>query len=214
MNKNTEKVSGGRTVSIASLIIIAVIIVIGVCAIIYDEDAEELFADTLDFFKCSNCNTIVPIPYDQYDIEKLCPSCGVRMDFISKNITSVQSAFRPTRNIAGSFSQGLGTEGNLICPRCGTVIPHQKGIPSFTVTCPKCGNMMERQYPANIPTAFYRNMTQSLVVRQRNQPLAPPITSGAPMTHEYRGPCSNCHAIVDPVTYSDLLRQGGRRRFP
>jgi len=28
------------------------------------------------------------------------------------------------------------------CPRCGTVVPHRRGIPCLKVDCPRCGSKM------------------------------------------------------------------------
>ncbi len=39
---------------------------------------------------------------------------------------------------------GLGPSGECVCPACGEKIPHQRGIPCFTVDCPKCKAKMTR----------------------------------------------------------------------
>lgn len=46
------------------------------------------------------------------------------------------------RGRMGGF--GLGPGGECICPRCGTRIPHQRGIPCYQQLCPKCGTSMSR----------------------------------------------------------------------
>lgn len=33
-----------------------------------------------------------------------------------------------------------------ICPNCGTVVPHQLGLPCFRTRCPQCGSPMTRQF--------------------------------------------------------------------
>lgn len=33
-----------------------------------------------------------------------------------------------------------------ICPQCGMIIPHQRGIPCFQTKCPRCGSPMMRQF--------------------------------------------------------------------
>ena len=40
---------------------------------------------------------------------------------------------------------GMGPVGNLICPNCSTTVPHQRGVPAYTVGCPNCGTPMVRQ---------------------------------------------------------------------
>jgi len=39
---------------------------------------------------------------------------------------------------------GLGPSGECICPKCGTKVPHQTGIPCHETRCPKCGTPMTR----------------------------------------------------------------------
>jgi len=171
-------------------------------------------ADVLDYYHCPSCNIIVPCPYNHNGIGRLCPSCGLKMNIVSRNSAGVQNITGSNVNVAGNSGLGLGPVGNLVCPNCGTAITHQRGVPAYTVDCPNCGSPMYRQLPANTPTAFYNDMSQSPIVQQKNQPLAPPITSQAPLRHEFRGVCSNCHLIADPVTYSDFLRQAGGNTRP
>lgn len=40
---------------------------------------------------------------------------------------------------------GIGIGGECICPNCGTVIAHQRGVSCSSLTCPKCGNRMTRR---------------------------------------------------------------------
>jgi len=49
---------------------------------------------------------------------------------------------RGGRGRMGGF--GLGPGGFCICPNCGEKIPHQRGIPCYTVKCPNCGAPMTR----------------------------------------------------------------------
>ncbi len=39
---------------------------------------------------------------------------------------------------------GAGPAGECVCPRCGTRVPHQTGIPCTQVNCPQCGSPMIR----------------------------------------------------------------------
>ena len=63
---------------------------------------------------------------------------------------------RPTRGTGiGRGGRGLGRmEGNkpgsgpcgeCICFNCGARIPHQIGIPCYSLTCSKCGSKMGRR---------------------------------------------------------------------
>jgi hypothetical protein len=40
---------------------------------------------------------------------------------------------------------GYGPGGDCVCPSCGTILPHKRGVPCFDVPCPKCGQMMIRK---------------------------------------------------------------------
>ena len=40
--------------------------------------------------------------------------------------------------------RGIGPGGYLICPNCSTQVPHQRGVPAYTVPCPSCGMQMTR----------------------------------------------------------------------
>ena len=165
--------------------------------------ASDIREEALDYYQCYHCNTIVPCPLNHNGIERPCPSCGVLMDVVSENIAAARSGLLQDTNFPGILPTawggrnggfGLGPGGNLICPSCRTVIPHKRGVPAYNVNCPKCGSIMQRQLPANIPTAFYDNIFGSRNSFNNN---APPITSNAVMTHAYRGVCSACHQIVD-----------------
>jgi len=37
-----------------------------------------------------------------------------------------------------------GPEGFCVCPKCGTKMKHQRGMPCDSVKCPQCGTAMNR----------------------------------------------------------------------
>ncbi len=39
---------------------------------------------------------------------------------------------------------GAGPRGNCVCPQCGAKVPHQVGVPCYSVNCPKCQTKMIR----------------------------------------------------------------------
>ncbi|MBN2093387.1 4Fe-4S binding protein [candidate division KSB1 bacterium] len=59
----------------------------------------------------------------------------------------------------GGFGKGRGHRGrgprrlrrigqieHCVCPACGTIAPHQFGLPCFQTICPGCGAVMTRQF--------------------------------------------------------------------
>ncbi|MFH0876349.1 MAG: hypothetical protein V1859_10510 [archaeon] len=46
------------------------------------------------------------------------------------------------RGKEGGF--GMGPGGECVCSKCGHKIPHQRGIPCYSVKCPMCGSPMTR----------------------------------------------------------------------
>ncbi len=40
---------------------------------------------------------------------------------------------------------GLGPEGECICPKCNTIVPHQRGVPCYQEKCPKCNSPLIRK---------------------------------------------------------------------
>ena len=45
---------------------------------------------------------------------------------------------------SGSMA-GAGPAGECVCPKCGTVTPHEVGIACYQKNCPKCGAKMVRK---------------------------------------------------------------------
>lgn len=39
----------------------------------------------------------------------------------------------------------LGLGGNCLCPKCGKVVLHQRGVPCYKLICEKCGSKMVRK---------------------------------------------------------------------
>ena len=48
--------------------------------------------------------------------------------------------------IGGGYGRrfGRGPSDKCVCPKCGTTIPHERGIPCNQTNCPKCGTPMRR----------------------------------------------------------------------
>ncbi|MGB9722254.1 MAG: hypothetical protein ACPL28_12340 [bacterium] len=49
--------------------------------------------------------------------------------------------------IGGGRMGGMrrGPSGYCVCPSCGTVVPHKRGVPCYQMVCPKCGTRLRRQ---------------------------------------------------------------------
>ncbi len=46
----------------------------------------------------------------------------------------------------GVAPRGVGVRdgGDCECPKCGTKVPHQRGVPCTSISCPKCNTTMLR----------------------------------------------------------------------
>jgi predicted Fe-Mo cluster-binding NifX family protein len=60
-------------------------------------------------------------------------------------------AGRPAAGIAGTLSTSPSTgllqgtlDGECVCPRCGTKVPHVRGTACYSIPCPRCGTPMIR----------------------------------------------------------------------
>ena len=69
------------------------------------------------------------------------------------------------RGRMGGYS--MGPIGNLVCPSCGTTVPHQRGVPAYTVNCPNCQTPMMREGSPGI----CRIPTQTQPVAAQNTPV-------------------------------------------
>ncbi len=122
---------------------------------------------------CPNCSTNVPCRRGIAASGLNCPSCGIRMTHgcapwacplgaqsqppMAQNqlVDQSQEATGLGQYVWGGKmgSWGMGPAGYLVCPNCSTQVPHQAGVPAYTVNCPNCGTQMMRQgapsaYPA------------------------------------------------------------------
>ncbi len=115
---------------------------------------------------CPNCYTNVPCPRAGGLGNMVnCPSCGTSMTrggmpwrypFPAQGQQQgIQNQPADSLDGLSGFGQyvrggrmgglGMGSGGFLVCPNCGTQVPHQRGVPSYTVNCPSCGTQMMRQ---------------------------------------------------------------------
>ncbi len=47
--------------------------------------------------------------------------------------------------MAGVRHGGYGAGGNCICPKCGYIKPHERGVPCQEERCPQCNGKMVRE---------------------------------------------------------------------
>ncbi len=211
MSKSIKDAHNKPVAAIITSVIVILIALIIVGGLVIGGDEGEAYKNKsnlsffsqdgpgMDYFHCGNCETILPCPIDRFGAAGRypdCPSCGMGMN-LRKNRPNMRGyGYGRNFNTVGSNSPGAlqGSIGELICPDCSYTMPHQPGVPVYNVNCPRCNRAMTRQRPARVPTKYYQiNSSNS------NQPAnvpAPPITTNAPLPHEYRGVCSNCHKIV------------------
>lgn len=46
------------------------------------------------------------------------------------------------KGAGGGNRPGSGPGGNCVCPNCGHTLPHERGVPCYSVNCPRCGTKM------------------------------------------------------------------------
>ena len=45
----------------------------------------------------------------------------------------------------GGNRPGAGPAGFCVCPKCGSKVSHQRGVPCYSMKCPSCGGAMVRE---------------------------------------------------------------------
>jgi serine protease Do len=118
-----------------------------------------------NYLCCPNCRTMVHCQKGVTGYTVNCPSCGTCMTRGGMPWSypfTVQSQPQTNQDQPADQSQGatgfgqyvwggrmggwgMGPAGYLVCPNCGTQVPHQTGVPAYTVSCPNCGTQMIRQ---------------------------------------------------------------------
>ena len=88
---------------------------------------------------------------------------------------------------------GAGPIGNLVCPNCSTTVPHQIGVPAYTVSCPNCQTPMMRQGTPGTSSV----PAQSQQIAAQNAPAAQtPNVSPSTTAPGNFWVCPNCYTSV------------------
>ncbi len=163
---------------------------------------------------CPNCYTNVPCRRGIAASGSNCPSCGIRMMHgctpwacplgAQSQPPAAQNQPADQSQEASGFGQyvwggrmggwALGPGGNLVCPSCGTKVPHQIGVPAYTVSCPGCGTQMMREgAPRYYPVP---GQVQQLAAQQQDQQFQALGRGGSGVIVNSRGYVLTNHHVV------------------
>ena len=163
---------------------------------------------------CPNCYTNVPYRRGIAASGSNCPSCGIRMmhgctpwacplGAQSQPPAAQNQPADQSQGISGSAQYvwggrmgvwGLGPGGFMVCPNCGTKVPHQIGVPAYTVSCPGCGTQMMREgAPGYYPVP---GQAQQLAAQQNNHQFQAVGRGGSGVIVNSRGYVLTNHHVV------------------
>jgi len=183
------------------------------------------WAAAAGYLSCPNCFTRVPCRNAMGSWPVNCPCCGMcmvqgRMPRACPVLPGTQSPMAQNQPAGQSwdgtgFGQyvwggrmggwGMGPGGFLVCPNCGTQVPHQRGIPAYTVNCPNCGTQMMRQGAPYYAPA----QTHQLAAQQNDNQFPAQGRGGSGVIVNSRGyVLTNHHVVHGARTISVTLSLG------
>ena len=69
------------------------------------------------------------------------PVAGMPVSGMPETIPPTGQTSAGTTNLFTGALQGI-IDGNCVCPKCGTTVPHLRGTACYTIPCPKCDTLM------------------------------------------------------------------------
>jgi predicted DNA-binding protein (UPF0251 family) len=94
---------------------------------------------------CLHCGAVYKQKSAQTEIDKQCPVCGSKETIAVEDNVGRRGMYGKRRGQGQHLREGLGMEGNCICPKCDFKVKHQAGIPCTGVLCPNCDIRMVRE---------------------------------------------------------------------
>ncbi len=101
-----------------------------------------------NWFSCLDCGTVYKEEAGKGDSEsekKTCPVCKSEEVIAVEDNVGKRGMHRNRRGQAQHFREGMGMEGNCICPKCDYKAVHVAGVPCARILCPKCDIRLLRE---------------------------------------------------------------------
>ncbi|MBF0484536.1 MAG: magnetochrome domain-containing protein [Candidatus Omnitrophica bacterium] len=160
-----------------------------------------------NFPACPNCGSPMALDMSKQNQEAATP---LAEGLFAANTVPMNQQVNPINNQVNNQLQvfpGREITQGFQCPNCNWRIYSKQGANDFP-QCPNCGQIMARAgknfQTQNTQNGVFANQVAlqqnyQTAPAQGNVNAAPPISPDAPMPHEYRGECSNCHQFLSPA---------------
>ncbi len=135
------------------------------------------------------------------------PSAGVTVGGQPATIPPMGQTTAAT-DLSTGVLQGT-VDGNCVCPKCGTTVPHLRGTACYTIPCPRCGTLMVREgavisrlstYPTALPSAGVTVGGQPATIPPMGQTTVGITVGGQPATIPPMGQTSAGVTSADTTT--------------
>jgi predicted DNA-binding protein (UPF0251 family)/phage FluMu protein Com len=98
-----------------------------------------------NWFSCMHCGAVYKKETTKGKLSKTCPVCASNDVVAMEDNMGRRRMHGQGRGQAQHFREGLGMDGNCICPKCDLKIKHEAGVPCSGMLCPKCDIRMVRE---------------------------------------------------------------------